>query len=211
MRYFILAVLWIAWCAIHSGMITMTATYYFKRRLGSHFRFYRLSFNILSVATMIPVGLYGQSIKGHVIFRWEGYMILFQVFLLVNAVLLFIAGGRHYDMRQLLGLRQLRNGTSHIALSKRGNLKTTGIFGLTRHPWYLATILLIWASYHSLFLSTLITNIVLTIFIILGTVLEERKLLREYGEQYCRYQKEVSMLVPLPGRIRGFRKSSIYG
>jgi protein-S-isoprenylcysteine O-methyltransferase Ste14 len=205
MKYFILAMLWVAWCAIHSGMISVTATDYFKRRLGSRFRFYRLGFNVLSVATIIPVVLYGQSIKGHVVFRWEGFMILFQVLLLAIAVLLFIAGGRHYDMPQLLGLRQIRKGSSHSALSKSGELDTTGILGVTRHPWYLATILLIWASYRSLFLSTLITNVVLTVYIVFGTVLEERKLLREYGEQYGRYQKMVPMLVPLPRRLRGLK------
>jgi protein-S-isoprenylcysteine O-methyltransferase Ste14 len=185
----------------------VTATDYFKRRLGSRYRFYRLGFNLLSVATIIPVLLYGQSVKGHVIFRWEGLMILFQVFLLAVAVFLFIAGGRHYDIPQLLGLRQIRKRTVHSALSKTGELVTTGVLGLTRHPWYLATILLIWACHRSFFLSTFITNIVLTLYIILGTVLEERKLLREYGEQYDRYQNEVAMFVPRPAGRRGIRKS----
>jgi protein-S-isoprenylcysteine O-methyltransferase Ste14 len=190
---------------MHSGMISVTATDYFKRRLGSRFRFYRLGFNVLSVATIIPVILYAQSIQGPVIFRWEGFMVLFQVLLLAIAVFLFMAGGRHYDMPQFLGLRQMRERTSHKALSQSGDLDTKGILGVTRHPWYLAAILLIWTSYRSLYLPTLITNIVLTLYIVFGTVLEERKLLREYGEQYVRYQKRVSMLVPFPSWLKGIK------
>jgi protein-S-isoprenylcysteine O-methyltransferase Ste14 len=54
--------------------------------------------------------------------------------------------------------------------------------------------MIIWAR--GLDVSALITNIILTAYFIVGTVLEERKLLLEYGEAYRRYQKQVSMLVP---------------
>jgi protein-S-isoprenylcysteine O-methyltransferase Ste14 len=121
-------------------------------------------------------------------------MIVFQVLLLKIAVLLFFAGARHYDMLQFLGLRQIRTGTSHSALTETGTLNTTGVLGITRHPWYLATIMLIWAR--GLDVSTLITNIIFTLYLIVGTALEERKLLIEYGEDYRRYQQKVSMLIP---------------
>jgi protein-S-isoprenylcysteine O-methyltransferase Ste14 len=53
-----------------------------------------------------------------------------------------------------------------------------------------------WVAHRSLDVSTLVTNTVLTIYLIVGTVLEERKLLMEYSEEYRRYQNKVSMLVP---------------
>jgi len=194
MGYFVLAVLWIIWCAIHSGMISVTATEHFKRWFGNHFRFYRLIFNLVAIVTVIPIILYSQSIQEPPVFRWEGFMVLFQVLLLTIAVLLFFAGSRHYDMLQFLGLRQIRTGSSHSALTDTGKLDTAGILGVTRHPWYLGTIMLIWAR--GLDVSTLITNIILTIYLIVGTVMEERKLLVEYGEEYRKYQKQVSMLIP---------------
>jgi len=164
-----------------------------------------LVFNLVAIATIIPVILYGKSIQGHVVFRWEGFMIVFQVLLLTIAVLLFFAGARHYDMLQFLGLRQIRTGTSHSALTETGTLNTTGVLGITRHPWYLATIILIWAR--GLDVPTLVTNIILTLYLIVGTALEERKLLIEYGEDYRRYQQRVSMLIPfkyLKSRIQRF-------
>jgi protein-S-isoprenylcysteine O-methyltransferase Ste14 len=122
-------------------------------------------------------------------------MIVFQVLLLTIAVLLFFAGARHYDMLQFLGLRQIRTRASHGVLTETGKLDTTGILGITRHPWYLATIMLIWAR--GLDVSTLITNIILTVYLIVGTILEERKLLIEFGKDYRRYQETVSMLIPV--------------
>jgi protein-S-isoprenylcysteine O-methyltransferase Ste14 len=37
---------------------------------------------------------------------------------------------------------------------------------------------------------------VLTIYIILGTFLEEKKLVLEFGDTYVKYQQEVPMLIP---------------
>jgi methanethiol S-methyltransferase len=194
MNYVMLAGLWIIWCTIHSGMIWVTVTDSLKRRLGSYFRFYRLFFNLTAIVTIIPVILYGRSLHAPVIFRWEGFMIAFQIFLLVMGILLFFAGARHYDMLQFLGIRQIRTGASHGALTATGRLHTTGILRITRHPWYLGAIMLLWAG--DLNASTLVGNIILTLYLIVGAVLEERKLVLEFGEDYRRYQKRVSMLVP---------------
>jgi protein-S-isoprenylcysteine O-methyltransferase Ste14 len=188
-------------------MISLRATEYLKRRFGSRFRFYRLVFNLVAIVTIVPVILYDQSIQGPRVFRWEGFMIVFQVFLLAIVVLVFFAGARHYDMLQFLGLRQIRRGTSHSALTETGKLDTTGILGITRHPWYLGTILLIWARGFDV--SALITNIILTIYLVVGTVLEERKLLIEYGEDYRRYRENVSMLIPFKYLKSMIQRSSL--
>lgn len=196
MDHFLLAIFWIVWCAIHSGMISVTATEFFKRRLGTHYRFYRLFFNLVAVATIIPVILYAQSIEQQVFFRWEGLLIVFQVLLLALAGLLFFAGARHYDLLQFSGFRQIMTGASHGVLTETGQLNTSGLLGVTRHPWYLATVMLIWADYRSFTMSTLVTNVVLTVYLVMGTVLEERKLVMELGEAYHEYQKKVSMIFP---------------
>jgi protein-S-isoprenylcysteine O-methyltransferase Ste14 len=39
---------------------------------------------------------------------------------------------------------------------------------------------------------------VLSVYIIIGCILEERKLLAEFGDAYRQYQRQVPMLVPLP-------------
>ncbi len=196
MDYLLLASLWIVWCVVHSGMISVTATEFFKRRLRGHYRFYRLFYNVLAVATIIPVLLYARSLHEHVLFRWEGYLIVFQVLLLTLAGLLALAGARHYDMLQLLGLRQIMTGASHGVLSESGKLDASGILAVTRHPWYLAAIILIWADYRSLTMATLITNLILTVYLVVGTILEERKLVIELGEEYRQYQRQVPMLLP---------------
>jgi protein-S-isoprenylcysteine O-methyltransferase Ste14 len=175
-------------------MISVSVTEYFTKRLGHKFRFYRLFFNFVAILTLLPVALYAYSIRTQAIFQWDGYLRLGQVLLLAIAVLLFFLGGRHYNMDQLLGIKQIKEGTSNKAISDTGELDTSGILEITRHPWYLATILLIWAR--QMDLSALFVNVILTSYLIVGTVLEEKKLIREFGEKYKAYQNRVSMLIP---------------
>jgi protein-S-isoprenylcysteine O-methyltransferase Ste14 len=194
-KYIILSLLVIAWCALHSAMISVSVTEYIKKRLGTIFRFYRLFFNLIAVLTLIPVALFAHSIQTQVIFNWNAYLRIGQVILLGLAVLLFFLGGRHYEAGQFLGIKQISEGTSNKLITDTGELDTSGILGITRHPWYLASILLIWAR--QLDASAIFVNLILTAYLIVGTFLEERKLIGEFGEKYLAYQKRVSMLIPL--------------
>jgi protein-S-isoprenylcysteine O-methyltransferase Ste14 len=117
-----------------------------------------------------------------------------QVILLGIAVLLFFLGGRHYDALQFLGIKHIREGTSNKVITDTGELDTSGVLGITRHPWYFATILFIWAR--QLDASAILINVILTSYLIVGTYLEEKKLIGEFGEKYLAYQKSVSMLIP---------------
>jgi protein-S-isoprenylcysteine O-methyltransferase Ste14 len=118
-------------------MISVSVTEYLKKRLGPIFRFYRLFFNLIAIITLIPVALLAYSIQTQVIFHWNGYMRIGQVILLGIAVLLFFLGGRHYDARQMLGIKQIREGISNKVITDTGELDTSGVLGITRHPWYL--------------------------------------------------------------------------
>ena len=196
MEYLALIILWSIWCAIHSGMISLTVNEYLKNRLGSYYKFYRLFYNLVALTTLIPLILYSLSLKGLVLFRWEGHMTIVQIALLIIVMSLFISGGLKYDMLQFLGIRQIKSGKSHSTLSKSGDIDTSGILSLTRHPWYLAAIIFVWIDYREMYVSTLIVNIILTIYLVIGTALEERKLIIELGDNYRDYKDRVSMLLP---------------
>jgi len=200
MAYLLLAVLWIGWCAIHSGMISLTTTDWLKRHLKTGCRFYRLFFNIFAVATILPLLSYTESLQGSVLLRRDSTLVGAQILLLVSSAFLFLAGAWHYDLLQFLGIRQITTGSSHHALSECGRLKTTGILGVTRHPWYLGGILFVWAAYETMDVAVLVRNVILTAYLIVGAILEERKLLIEFGDEYRAYQKRVPMLVPMPWR-----------
>jgi methanethiol S-methyltransferase len=194
LRYLLLALAWAAFCTLHSAMISETATGWLKRRLGNSFRFYRLFFNFVAILTLIPVLWYSHSLRQEAIFHWEGVWLLPRYLLLACGILLVVAGGRHYSFGQFLGISQLR-GASSGGLAAGGGIDSSGVLGLVRHPWYTAVVLLLWAS--DLDMTTLVGNGVLTVYIVVGTLLEERKLVHEFGDAYRGYQRRVSMFVPL--------------
>lgn len=194
MRYFVLALAWTVYCTLHSAMISETATGFLKRRLGDSFRFYRLFFNCIAMLTLIPVLWYSHSLRQEVIFRWEGVWLVPRYLLLACGILLVVAGGRHYSFGQFFGISQLR-GASTGGMAIEGGIDSSGVLGLVRHPWYTAVVLLLWAG--DLDMAALVGNGVLTVYIVVGTFLEERKLVHEFGDAYRSYQTRVSMFVPL--------------
>jgi len=193
-KYLILSLLLILWCVLHSAMISIAVTEYLKKLLGSQYRFYRLFFNSIAILTLIPVALVAYSARTPAIIQWKGYMRIGQILILALALWFFFRGGRHYDIRQLIGIKQIREGTTDMGITATGELDTSGVLGMTRHPWYLATLLLIWGR--QMDIAAMIVNVILTAYLIFGTYLEEQKLVREFGEKYRNYQKKVSMLLP---------------
>jgi protein-S-isoprenylcysteine O-methyltransferase Ste14 len=194
LRLVLLAAGWTSFCALHSAMISETATKLLRRRLGDGYRFYRLFFNAVAVLSFIPLVSSSLSAEGPPLFRWTGTLLGVRYALLACSALLFFAGGRHYSLKQFLGISQLRRRPS-AGLASGGGIDSTGVLGLVRHPWYTAVLLLLWAR--DVDAVRLVANAVLTVYVVVGTRLEERKLVHEFGDTYVRYQERVSMFVPL--------------
>ncbi len=154
-------------------------------------------FNVFSLVTLIPLVIYSRSLshRDPMLFEWSGNWRILQFSMIVLAVVLIISGARHYSISQFLGVRQIRSQSSRAAMTDTGDIDTTGILGITRHPWYVAVFLLLWAS--DLNLGILLVNAVLSGYLVIGTLLEERKLVLEFGDKYREYQQKVSMFFPL--------------
>lgn len=194
MRYILLALLWTGWCTLHSLLISERAIVYMKRRLGDRYRFTRIAFNAFAVLSLLPVLAFSYALSGEPFILWDGFWRLVQIPMLGLSLWLFAAGAREYDLRQLLGIRQIAEHESARGLTRSGSIGTSGILGRVRHPWYSGAILILW--FRSIDASALAANMVLTAYLIIGTLLEERKLVAEFGEEYVEYQRNVPMLIP---------------
>jgi len=193
-NHLVIVALWIIWCFFHSLMIAPVLTVSLKHKLGDHFRFYRLFFNAFALATFLPLAFYSLNLKDTPIFAWKGALVFVQYGLLALSAFLFFAGAKHYSFSSFLGLDQIRRGKSNLSLSTHPAFVTTGILAIIRHPWYAGGLLFIWAR--DVGLTALLINLVFSFYLVIGAFLEERKLIKEFGDDYRQYQNRVSMLFP---------------
>jgi protein-S-isoprenylcysteine O-methyltransferase Ste14 len=204
--YLLLAGMWTGYCALHSLMITPRVVRGVQTRFPPGRRYYRLVFNLVSVLTLIPVVIYSYSLQTEAVWRWAGALRPVQAAMLLAGLGLVAAGAAKYDFRQFLGLAQLADADTCRGIGSACALDTSGILGVVRHPWYTAVVLMLWAR--DMDPAALVVNGVLTLYIGVGTVLEERKLVGEFGQAYRDYQQRVSMFLPvrwLQAKMRGIR------
>ncbi len=76
-----------------------------------------------------------------------------------------------------------------------------GAYRFVRHPLYLFMLVLIWST-PRFTTDQLLFDVLWTAWIVVGTKLEERDLIADFGETYRRYQNSVPMLIPYPRLLR---------
>lgn len=82
-------------------------------------------------------------------------------------------------------------------LGRGGDLLTSGIYGLVRHPQYLGLILLtLGITIRSLRPISFIAWVILLFGYLILASLEERDLLKNYGQRYMEYSRRTSFMIP---------------
>jgi protein-S-isoprenylcysteine O-methyltransferase Ste14 len=102
------------------------------------------------------------------------------------------------DHFELFGLRQpfmhARGARAAVA-----EFTTPSLYRYVRHPIYLGLLISFWAA-PRMSAGHLLFSIATTSYIFLGIFFEERDLMRQFGERYRAYRREVRMILPFPGK-----------
>jgi protein-S-isoprenylcysteine O-methyltransferase Ste14 len=167
-----------------------------KRLVSERFiaaRYYRLIYNFLAIFLLLPLAWWYQHIESILIFEWRILSYLGLLIAATGLILLFFAM-RQYNLKEFVGTHQLKKN-----IDTANVLKTGGFNAYVRHPLYFSGLLILWGWF--LYQPTdafLVVALISTVYLYLGTKLEEKKLLKVFGEAYWIYQQEVPMLLPLP-------------
>jgi protein-S-isoprenylcysteine O-methyltransferase Ste14 len=199
MIWLILAVL--VWGLLHSLLASHKIKKEFHRRFGEHLvRFYRLAYNLFSGLSFLPVLGIAAVIPDRILYSvtlpWAVLMILGEIL----AIIVILMGLRKTDIWEFLGLRRVLDRASieypnGPVETVNGDLVTSGVYRFVRHPLYSAGIALIWLL-PLMTINVLAINIGLTIYVVIGAYLEERKLRQEFGNQYTDYAAVTPMFIP---------------
>jgi len=192
----VLSLAWLAFFALHSILATIWIKSLVKRRFPSFAPYYRLAYNIISILLIIPIFWFSHSINSPPLIVWDGFLRVISGAVFTLALAGFFWTVRYYDMAEFLGFRQLRakdqpdEGAEVFTLSP--------LHRFVRHPWYFLALLILWTR--DMNLPFLLTVVTATTYFIIGSRLEEKKLLFYYGKRYEMYMKSVPGLLPLPWR-----------
>jgi len=118
--------------------------------------------------------------------------------LFVLSLLGFAWGARALGPFDGLGLRAIRRHIRGVEF-REPRFAVRGPYRWVRHPLYFFTLVLFW-TYPEVTADRLLFNVLWTVWVFGGTVLEERDLVATFGEPYREYQRRVPML--LPSRLR---------
>ncbi len=154
---------------------------------------YRLIYAAVSAVTVLPLaGIWllqrGNSPVVYLIpypYRWISFLVM-----LLGAAIAVLSLVQT-DVLEFMGIRSALGGTS-----KEAGLVTSGIYRFVRHPLYLGGMLVFWAN-SEMRLMDLAATAMITAYFVVGSRLEERKLLAEFGGEYSAYMESVSAFLPL--------------
>lgn len=200
----ILILLSILFCASHSILAIPAIIQRAESAFGRNFRYYRLLYNIIALILFLMVILYARFLKTEAFFSWDGNWRMLQLVLFGSGLLLFYLGAKKYSTRSFLGIEQIKEESNGSGIGFSGRLDTEGVLQFVRHPWYLGTLLVIWAR--PMDFADVAMNSVFTVYIFIGTFLEEKKLVNEFGNDYLSFQQEVSMIFPWKWLLSRFKR-----
>jgi protein-S-isoprenylcysteine O-methyltransferase Ste14 len=176
----------------HSFLASLEVKDWTRRVLGPGVeRWYRLAFNFLGVLTFLPVLGLATSLPDRQLYSvpapWAYLMVAGQL----SALILLAIGLKQTGTMSFLGFRQfLETGKED-----EPELVTNGLYRWIRHPLYTAGLAFIWLA-PVMTGNLLALNLGITVYLVVGAMYEERKLVRVFGEEYVRYREHTPMLIP---------------
>ncbi|MCB2205663.1 isoprenylcysteine carboxylmethyltransferase family protein [bacterium] len=189
-----LAVGWVAWCVIHSLLISCTLKRKLHHWLGARYAYFRLFYVLLSVVTLLPLLWLQWTLESPMLFVWSFPASIVRWVGLGLALMILYLGARQYDQPFFFGIRQIQQ---HLNGEKAefSDFTARGILARMRHPYYSGGILflLFWGNFSVAYAITAGIGIA---YLIIGAFIEERKLILEFGDAYREYQRDVPMFIP---------------
>ncbi|MDO9096498.1 MAG: isoprenylcysteine carboxylmethyltransferase family protein [Candidatus Methanoperedens sp.] len=184
---------------IFAGLHSLLATDYIKDKArmlsGKGFRFYRLMYTFISFFTFTPPFLVWlkYSASTPLVYSLPGQLYPLIILIRSGALGIFVYALFQTGILEFMGIRQEK--TKKILI-------TGGAYGIVRHPLYTGGMLLLFTRM-DMSLLDLTAVLLVSVYLVIGAFIEEKRLLLVFGEEYRKYQQRVSMFIP---QLKGIRR-----
>ena len=178
----------------HSGMVRRPFRQFLARSIDVeyHGAIYTIAASIVLLAGLV----FWQ--KSSVIILDPKDMVLFPFVMhaiFLSAVLGFFWGTFSLKAFDVCGINPILSKLGMKDPPQPMPLSLSGPYRFVRHPYYFCCMVAFWAC-PSLTMDRLLYNVLWSAWLVIGTLLEERDLVRDFGEPYKDYQRTVPMLIP---------------
>jgi protein-S-isoprenylcysteine O-methyltransferase Ste14 len=184
-QYVLLAAGWVVYFGLHSILAMNSVKSKFPPRV------FRIFYVLFSTGGLLALLFYNGSIHSLKFFVSEGPVRYVSLVLTTFGVMTIQSSFRQYSFKGFIGLAD-----------ENKELRTDGVLQYVRHPIQAGVILIVLGFFFFLpNLPTLISCICVLLYIPIGIYLEEKKLVKAYGDRYLEYQKKVPAIFPaIPGK-----------
>ena len=189
--HLIYAVAWLSFGVFHSILAADSV----KARLPFQ-RSYRLVYNGFALVHFVGVIWCGRMILGSpAALHLSDTDRLAGDAVSVAGIAVIFAALAGYDRRQFLGTAQLADSST----PPDEPLRTGGLHRYVRHPLYSGLFLLVWGQAQTEF--GFATALWASVYLIIGSIFEERRLVHRYGQEYDAYRRRVPAFITWRGRV----------
>jgi methanethiol S-methyltransferase len=176
---------------LHSLLAARQVKTFVERQVGQerYCRFYRLFFVIVAGITFLPILALVAMLPDRTVYilptPWKYLTAILQFAALVGLGV----GIKQTGAFTFLGITQA------ISRPTPEKLVLDGLYRWVRHPLYTCSLLFIWLV-PTLTWNLLALNLGVTAYLWIGSIFEERKLLRQYGQEYANYRVRTPRILP---------------
>jgi len=188
MNEVILLLAWLLYFYLHSLLAATSVKAFFGEKLAiTSPRTYRIGYNIIGLMGILLLFYFQFIIPSAILFD-TGFVTSSIAFcLLLAGLVIMIIAIRNYDWKSFVGITEEKNYALVIA----------GMNRYVRHPLYSGTMLFVmgyflWQPYFK----NLMLMFLMWVYLAIGIIYEERKLVKLYGDVYKNYQKNVKKMIP---------------
>jgi methanethiol S-methyltransferase len=181
----------VGFAALHSLLASLPAKNMARKHFGSKVDpWYLVFFSAIAVIAILPLVAMLIRSPGPVLYAvpspWIWLFVLVQLIIGLASLRTFLDAPHRFLIRA-----QLAKPQSPYAFA----LGIKGIYGWIRDPFLLSGLLLIWLT-PCMTENLLLVYLIATVYLFLGSLHWESRLLIQFGEDYVAYQNEVPRIIP---------------